>query len=62
MLQPTADRVPDVVDCNRMLRFDHHPSMKTRRAARQYHNEPVRQTRRSDGQTAPRIDQEPNSP
>ena len=39
-LRPTAPLVPDVVNCDPTLSFDHHSSTKNRRAVHQYRNEP----------------------
>src|SRR5262249_60787075 len=50
VLRPMAHLVPDVVNGNPMVFFDHYSSTRNRQAARQYHNNATCQTHRSVGQ------------
>jgi hypothetical protein len=61
-LRPMAHLVPNVVNCNQRLSFNHHSSTRNRRAVHQYCNETTRQTCNGDGRTVPRIGQKSNSP
>jgi hypothetical protein len=61
-LRPTAHLMPDVINCDPTLSFDHHSSTINRHAARQYRNEAISQTCRGDGRTVPRIGQKSYPP
>jgi hypothetical protein len=50
-----AHLVPNVVNCDPTLSFDHHCSTTNRRAAHQYCNETTRRTCNGNGRTVPRI-------
>ena len=62
MLRPMAHLVPDVVNYDPMVCFDHHPSTRNRRAVHQYPNEATRQACNGDGRTVLRIGQKSHSP
>jgi hypothetical protein len=47
--------MPDVINCDPMVSFDHHSSTRNRRTERQYRNEAIRQTRSGFGRTVPCI-------
>jgi hypothetical protein len=47
--------MPDVVNYDPMVSFDHHSSTRNRRTARQFGNEAICQTCRGFGRTVPRI-------
>jgi hypothetical protein len=47
--------MPDVVDCDPVVSFDHHSSTRNRRTVQQSRNEAIRQACRGFGRTVPRI-------